>query len=88
MPLPPLVALEIGTSKVTALVAELGEDGHVMIIGMGEHPTTGVRKGEITDLENATTCVKSALEAAEESGKVAIRQVHLAVSGGGISDQQ
>lgn len=84
MPLPPIVALEIGTSKVIALVGEMREDGHIMITGMGEHPATGVRKGEIIDLENAVVCVRSALEAAEESGKVAIRQVHLAVSGGHI----
>lgn len=84
MAIPPIVALEIGTSKVLALVGELREDGHVMITGMGEHPSTGVRKGEIIDLENAVICVRSALQAAEESGKVTIRQVHLAVSGGHI----
>jgi cell division protein FtsA len=53
-----------------------------MITGMGEAPSAGVRKGEIIDLENAVVCVRSALAMAEESGKVAIRQVHLAVSGG------
>lgn len=84
MALPPVVALEIGTSKVIALVGEMREDGHVMITGMGEHPSAGVRKGEIIDLENVVICVRSALGMAEESGKVTIRQVHLAVSGGHI----
>lgn len=82
MALPPIVALEIGTSKVIALVGEMREDGHVMITGMGESPSIGVRKGEIIDLENAATCVRSVLERAEESGAVSIRQVMLAVSGG------
>jgi len=78
------VALEIGTSKVVALVGEMREDGHIVITGMGEHESTGVRKGEIVDLQNAALCVRSALGAAEETGKVTINQVHVAVSGGHI----
>ena len=84
MALPPVVGLEIGTAKVIALVGEMREDGHVMITGMGERPSIGVRKGAIIDLENAVVCARAALEEAEEVGKVAIRQVHLAVSGGHI----
>ena len=84
MAAPPVVGLEVGTTKVIALVGEFREDGHVMVTGMGERPSAGVRKGEIIDLENASVCVRSVLEMAEESGKVAIRQVHLAVSGGHI----
>ena len=81
MPAPPVVALEIGTSKIVALVGELRDDGCVMITGMGERPATGIRKGEIVDFENAVVCVRSALLMAEENGRVAIRQVHLAISG-------
>lgn len=77
----PVVALEIGTTKVVALVGEAREGGNVVITGMGEVPSTGVRKGEVVDLENAVVCVRSALTMAEETAKVAIRQVHLAVSG-------
>ncbi|MFC1497811.1 cell division protein FtsA [Verrucomicrobiota bacterium] len=86
MALPPIVALEIGTSKIIALVGELREGDQVMITGMGEHPSVGVRKGEIIDFENAAVCVRAVLEAAENSGRVAIRQVHLAVSGGHIQN--
>ncbi|MEI6148220.1 MAG: cell division protein FtsA [bacterium] len=84
MALPPVVALEIGTSKVVALVGELREDGHIVIIGMGEHLSAGVRKGEVTDYNNALTCVKGALAGAEETAQVAIHQVHLAISGAHI----
>jgi len=84
MPPEPVVAVEIGTSKVIALVGELREDNHVMITGMGEHPSAGVRKGGITHLEHAGSCLKSALAMAEESGRVAIREVHLAVTGSHI----
>ena len=66
------------------LVGEMREDGHVMITGMGERPSVGVRKGEVIDLENAVACTRGALEQAEESSGVTIRQVHLAISGGHI----
>ena len=81
---PPVVAVEIGTSKVVALVGELREDAHIMITGLGEHPSAGVRKGEVIDFDNALVCVRAALAAAEETSRVTIRQVHLALSGGHI----
>ena len=84
MPLPPVVALEVGTSKVVAVVGEMREDGRLLITGMGEHVSKGVRKGEIVDLDNAVVCVRGALHAAEESGQVTIRRVHVAMSGGHI----
>jgi len=84
MPMPPIVGLEIGTAKTVALVGEMREDNHVMITGMGERPASGVRKGEIVDLENAVVGLRTVLEMAEESGRVSIRQVYLAVSGGHI----
>lgn len=84
MAIAPVVGLEIGTSKVIALVGEFREDGVIMITGMGERPSTGVRKGEIIDFENAAHCVKSVLTMAEERSNVEIREVLLAVSGGHI----
>ena len=84
MALAPVVALEIGTAKTVALVGESRDDGTTMITGIGEHPTTGVRKGEITDLESALICVRAALQAAEDNAQVTIREVHLALSGGHI----
>ncbi|MBU0679059.1 MAG: cell division protein FtsA [Verrucomicrobia bacterium] len=84
MPLPPLVALEIGTSKVRALVGEAREDGHLMITGIGETPSRGVRKSEIIHYDFALSCVRSALEEAEEQSRVQIAEVHLLVSGGHI----
>lgn len=77
----PIAALEIGTSKVCALVGEAREDGNIMITGMGGCPSCGVRKGVIVDLEKAADCVKTAIHEAEASGSVEIRQVYLLVNG-------
>jgi cell division protein FtsA len=81
---PVIVALELGTSKVIALVGEMREDQHIMITGMGEQPSRGISKGVVVDIDAAADAVKAALEMAEESGEVTIRQVVLAVSGGHI----
>jgi cell division protein FtsA len=80
----PVAALEIGTSKIIAMVGEMREDGTVMITGVGERPSIGVRKGEIIDLENATMCAKAALEAAEETSNVSLGQIYVTISGGHI----
>ena len=78
------VGLEIGTSKVCAVVAECREDGEVRLLGVGETPSRGVRKGEIVDFENASNCVREALSDAEEKSDVEIKSVWLAVTGSHI----
>lgn len=80
----PVVALEIGTSKTVALVGEMRDDGSLMITGRGEHPSTGVRKGEIIDPEGAANCARKAIADAEAGSKVVINEVVLAVTGGHI----
>lgn len=84
MALPPVVAVEIGTTKVVALVGEMRDDGMIYIVGKGEHPSLGVRKGEVIDFANALVCLRSAITTVEEVGRVDCNQVYLAVSGGHI----
>lgn len=81
MAVEPIVALEIGTSEIRVLVGEPREDGHLMITGIGSCPSRGVRKGEVTSVETASTIVKNALHIAEEHGGVYIHSVHLLITG-------
>lgn len=85
MSVPPIVALEIGTGMVRAVVGEVSPDGHLMITGFGEVPSVGVRKGEVIDFDHVLECVRKALQAAEESSNVVIHQIHLVVTGGHIT---
>src|SRR5215217_4779348 len=80
-----VVGLEIGTSKVCAVVGEIRADGTVKILGVGDAPSRGVRKGEIVDFETAGKCVREALVDAEEKSDVMIGSVYLAVTGAHIS---
>jgi cell division protein FtsA len=77
-----IVGLEIGTSKVCAVVGELLEDGNVMIIGVGQAPSQGVRKGELVHMESAEQAIHEAVKAAEESAGVEIHTVNASVTGG------
>jgi cell division protein FtsA len=79
-----IVGLEVGTSKVCAVVGELVEGGPPNIIGVGQCRSRGVRKGEIVDVGQAEEDVRVALSQAEEMADVVIREVYLGVSGGHI----
>jgi len=78
------VGLEIGTTKVCAVVAESRRDGELRLLGVGESPSRGVRKGEIVDFQNASKCVHDALADAEERSDQEINSVWLAISGSHI----
>lgn len=79
----PIVAMEMGTTTVRVAVGVPGENG-IEVIGMGEAASSGVRKSEIVHMENAVTCARSALRAAEEAADVTIGSVYMAISGGHI----
>src|SRR5215210_1296847 len=80
-----VVGLEIGTSKVCAVVGETRGDGTIRILGVGQAPSRGVRKGEIVDFETAGKCIREALVDAEEKSDVMIGSVYLGVTGAHIT---
>jgi len=75
------VGLEIGTTKVAAVIAETSSDGLLRIIGTGESASRGVRKGEIVDISKITLCLNDAISAAEEKADREIAEVVVAVTG-------
>jgi cell division protein FtsA len=79
-----IVGLEIGTSKVCAVVGEQGVDGALNIIGVGQARSRGVRKGEIVDTAQAEEDVRNAIVEAEQMADAEIRSVFLGVTGGHI----
>lgn len=79
-----VVGLEIGTSKICVVVGETRPDGTLKILGVGQAPSRGVRKGEIVDFETAMKCVHEAVVDAEQKSDVMIRSVYVAAGGGHI----
>lgn len=84
MAIPPIAALEVGTSRTVLCVGETDESGRLRISGVGSYPTIGVRKGQIIDLTQARVGVEAAAKQAEKLSDVNIWQVLLATSGGHI----
>ncbi|HTS17144.1 MAG TPA: cell division protein FtsA [Verrucomicrobiae bacterium] len=79
-----IVGLEVGTSKVCAVVGEVLDDGNIMVIGVGQANSEGVRKGEIIHIDAAVESIHAAVADAEESAGVEIHNVYASVSGGHI----
>jgi len=75
-----LVGLDVGTSKVTAVVAEILESG-LDVVGIGVAESRGIRRGVVVNLEAAVESIKKAIEEAELMAGVEIDSVHLALSG-------
>ena len=76
-----LVSLDVGTSKVRAIVAESREDEGLDIIGIGAADAEGIRRGVVVNLEAAVESIKTAIDEAELTGGVEIDSVHLGLSG-------
>jgi cell division protein FtsA len=76
-----LVGLDVGTSKVTAVVGEIMDDGALDIIGIGLADSRGIRRGMVVNLEAAVDSIKRAIDEAELTAGIEIDSVHLALSG-------
>ena len=78
-----IVGLDIGTTKICAVVGEVRPEG-VEIIGMGSHPSDGLRKGVVINIENTVNSIKAAIEEAETMAGCEIGSVYAGIAGGHI----
>jgi cell division protein FtsA len=78
-----IVGLDIGTSKVCAVVGEVTERG-LEIIGVGSHPSQGLRKGVVINIESTVGSIKRAVEEAELMGGCEINSVFAGIDGGHV----
>ena len=79
-----IVGLDIGTSKVVAVVAELLPDGRLEVIGMGNHESRGLKKGVVVNIESTVSAIQRALEEAELMAGVRIQRVYTGIAGSHI----
>ncbi len=82
-----LVGLDIGTTKICAIVAEVTEDGSLNIIGVGSSPSRGLRKGVVVNIESTVESIKKAVEEAELMAAVQINSVYTGIAGSHISGE-
>jgi len=79
-----IVGLDVGTSKIAAIVAEIRPDGNFEIIGMGNHPSRGLKKGVVVNIETTVNAIQRALEEAELMADCKIREVYTGIAGSHI----
>ncbi len=76
-----IVGLDIGTSKVVALVGELRGDDSIEIIGFGSHPSRGLKKGVVVNIESTVQSIQRAVEEAELMAGCEIHSVYAGIAG-------
>lgn len=82
-----LVAIDIGTTKVSVLIAEHGRGGGLDVIGIGQAPSDGLRKGVVIDIDRTVQAVTTAIEAAERLSGLKVRSALVGISGSHIGSQ-
>ena len=79
-----IVALDIGTSKIVAIVGEIQDDGELEIIGFGSHPSKGLKRGVVVNIESTVTSIQRAVEEAELIAGCEIQSVYAGIAGSHI----
>ncbi|HXQ31721.1 MAG TPA: cell division protein FtsA [Steroidobacteraceae bacterium] len=76
-----IVGLDIGTSKVVSLVGELKSDGELEVIGIGSHPSRGLKRGVVVNIDSTVQSIQRAVEQAELMAGVEINAVYTGIAG-------
>jgi cell division protein FtsA len=79
-----IVGLDIGTSKVVALVGELAPDNSIEAIGLGSHPSRGLKRGVVVNIESTVQSIQRAIEEAELMAGCEINAVYAGMAGSHI----
>jgi cell division protein FtsA len=79
-----IVGLDIGTTKICCVVADQQPDGRLDVIGIGTHPSRGLRKGVVIDIDSTVESMRMAVEEAEMMAGVEINMVYAGIAGAHI----
>lgn len=79
-----IVGLDIGTSKVVAVVGEVDVEGVIEVVGIGSHPSRGMKKGVVVDIESTVNAIQRAVEEAELMAGCQIHSVYVGIAGSHI----
>lgn len=82
-----IAGVDIGTTKITVIIASITEEGLVNVMGVANVASRGIRKGQIVDIEDATSAIVESLEAAERMAGYSISSAYISVGGAHIMSQ-
>lgn len=79
-----IVGLDIGTSKITALVGEITDEGQIELVGIGSHPSRGLKRGVVVNIDATVQSIQRAVEDAELMAGCQIRSAYTGIAGNHI----
>ena len=79
-----IVALDVGTSKIAALVGQVADDGQIEVIGFGSHPSHGLKRGVVVNIESTVQSMQRAIEEAELMAGCQINSAYTGIAGSHI----
>lgn len=79
-----IVGLDIGTSKVVVIVGEVGVNGAIDVVGIGSHPSRGLKKGVVVNIESTVQSIQHAVDEAEQMAGCRIHSAYTGISGSHI----
>lgn len=82
-----VTGLDIGTTKVCAIIGERNQDGEIEIIGVGDQPSKGLRQGIVVNVEDTVESISEAVEEAELMAGVDVEGVYVGIAGGHVQSQ-
>src|SRR5918911_2216442 len=82
-----IVGVDVGTTKICALIGELDEENRLNVVGIGVTPAKGLRKGVVVDIDEAAASIRAAIEKTERVSGYKVGTALVGIAGGHITRQ-
>ncbi|NPA71971.1 MAG: cell division protein FtsA, partial [Gammaproteobacteria bacterium] len=79
-----VVGLDIGTSKIAAIIGKIKPDGEIEVVGMGTHPSRGLKKGVVVNIDATVDSIQHAIDEAERMSGFTADSVYVGIAGSHI----
>lgn len=79
-----VTGLDIGTTKICAIIGEVDADENLTILGIGIEPSRGMKKGLVVDIPTSAYCIHNAIKRAEKMAKIEVKDVFVGIAGGHV----
>ena len=76
-----VAGLDLGTTKVSVIIAEIRDNGEISVVGIGSHPAKGMRRGVVVNIEKTVSAIEKAVEAAEQMSGIDVTSVYTGIAG-------
>ena len=76
-----LVGIDLGTTKISAIVAEVNDEDEIQVVGVGNTPSRGMRRGVVVNIDKTTDAIGIAIDQAEQMAGIKVKDVYVGIAG-------